>query len=733
MDSNLSDNVDSWSLMSQMLNIVKPYMPVPGHPLGNEIEDAILRELMSTCISISLANLGHKSAAERQAFARKSVALFDVKGWKYFPGLKEASTSTLGSGGGHDDDLQPGTSKWMKQTGLESDGTTCFQNSAFFALVSSPPFMRRLMNSDQGPSDADVFSEAYELAARNILGGLLKALRENRKQDSLKLLHRFWAAQNEAPEGSALSVFRPGDHHDPGEFLLTCLSPMLPGVLGSVWGFNRVEEMFCSRCHGRRERLEKGNVSLNLPVANRGTLDFVPLLNHYLLNFESRGELLLDCDRCGKCTYHACASKVDRVAKGDMLISLSIPEPVLGSTGMTNVDTHVGLPFGAFPIAGPDCLFFIRYIIAYKGRTPQDRHFFGFGRDPLSCARRRPYLEVGGALQEAAVIGEGEQAEENTFTTFRRYDDACLTSNVSCETVAKEMPYQVLVSPVSPTHFEALCLREIVKLRTNTVTAIASALESRARSPTARFHLGTIFAACATELSTIFERVAGRELDKLKLKNQPVVTVGAAIWEQVLGSPHLAGRISERRREKMRAGKGIMHDLFDTWIKASVIRGWSAAVSIEECGLAAACLHDIVFVPEVIAAFLREVAHDHIRLQRETQRRRAVREWKMANPRAEDAVAEGLSESNAAQSEAPTESLPPDSLASPGATVDQAAVISDAVVDNGLVGATATQSQSARASGSRRSELRLARDSLFAVGRHLVRGLTTLGQKAKEL
>ncbi|KAK5704415.1 hypothetical protein LTR97_003433 [Elasticomyces elasticus] len=716
MASDPSSNVERWALMSQMLDIVKPFMPVPGHPLGNEIEDAILRELMSTCMSISLAGLGQNNTKDQRAFARTCGA----------------STLSAGSSGAQDDDLEPETSKWNKHTGLESGGTTCFQNSAIFALVSSPPFMRRLLASDWGPSDADVFTEAYELAARNILGDLLKALRENRKQDSLQLLHGFWALQNEAPEGSALSVFRPGDHHDPGEFLLTCLSPMLPGVLESAWGFDRVEEIFCSRCHGRRERFEKGNVSLNLPVANRGTLDFVPLLNHYLLEFESRGELLLDCDRCGKRTYHACASKVERVAKGDMLISLGIPEPVLGSTGVTDIDTHVGLPFGAFPIAGPDCLFFVRYIIAYKGRTPQDRHFFGFGRDPLSYARRRrPLTELGAVLQEAAVVGEGEQAEENTFTTFRKYDDACLTSNVSCETVAKEMPYQVLVSPVSPMHFEALCLREIVNLRTNTVTAIASELESRVRSPTTSFGLNTIFAAATAELSTIFERVAGRELEKLKLDSQPVVTVGAAKWEQLLGSPHLAGRISEYRREKIRAGKGSMHDLFNTWVKASVLRGWTAAVAIEESGLAAACLHDIVFVPEVIAAFLREVAHDHIRLQRETQRRRAVRVWKTANPRPNNLVADGAVEASGLQSDAQTESVIADSLASPGAATDQIAAMSDTVVGNPLNVASATQGQSARASGSRRSELKQARDSLFAVGRHLLRGLTIRAPKTK--
>ncbi|KAK5674363.1 Ubiquitin carboxyl-terminal hydrolase 38 [Elasticomyces elasticus] len=613
MDSNLSSNVDSWALMSQMLDIVKPFMPVPGHPLGDEIEDAILRELMSTCMSISLASLVHKSVEDQRAFARNCIALFDLKGWKYFSGLEEAAAKSVSNGHeGEGDDLQPGTSKCERHTGLDTDGTTCFQNSAFFALVSSPAFMRRLRNLDRSPSDGDVYSAAYEIAARDAVQDMLIALFENRKQDSLKLLHKFWAAQNAVPAGSRLGLFRPGHRNDPNEFLLTCLSPMLGDLLPLVWGLKQVEEVICSICHGSRERHEE-TLNLFLPVAQRGTLDLVYLLNDYFLDYNIGGELLFDCDQCGKNIRHAQLSRLDHDGKGDILVSLNLTQPAPDAVDTVGVQEHVGLPFDAFPVAGPDCLFFVKYILATKGSTTEDRHFFGFGREPPSCASR---------IAKAAE-----------FDTFRKYDDACLTSNVSFETVTKDLPYQVLISPIRHVHFVALCAREISSLRATTVSVIATTLEARERSsvddPTAVFSIGPIFTAVTAELCTIFERVAGQQLAKLTYNNMPAVTVSAAIWDRLLASPHLAGRISVRRLEKLRNGKGTMKDLFDIRAMAAVVSGWHAATEIDYSDLAAACLHDIVFMPELIGAFLREVAHDHIRMQRETQRCHAVRQWKL--------------------------------------------------------------------------------------------------------
>ncbi|KAK6423071.1 hypothetical protein LTR81_004328 [Elasticomyces elasticus] len=710
MASDLSSNGDSWSLMSQMLDIVKPFMPVPGHPLGNEIEDAILRELISTCMSISLAGLGQNNTKDQRAFARTCVALFDLKQWKYFPELEEAAAkSSSHTKGGEDEGLQPGTSKWMKHTGLESGGTTCFQNSAIFALVSSPAFMRRLMNFNQSLGHEDVYLEPYMIAARVIVQDMLVALFQARKQDSLELLHHFWAAQNAAPAGSALSVFRPGDRHDPGEFLLMCLAPLLEDLVRPAWGLTQV---FCSRCHSSRERYED-TLNLFLPVPRPGTLDFVCLMNDYFLQFDQCNNLLLECHQCGRRTQHAQASRLEHDGKGDILVSLNVSEPIPGSTDPVNMTGHVGLPFGAFPVVGPDCLFFVKYILAYKGTTTEERHFFGFDRGAPSMTGQ-------------AVLDGVSQVPES-FDTFRKFDDACLTSN-------REMPYQVLISPIRHPHFVVLCAREISGLRAETVSAIANVLEtwllSPVNIPATSFDVSLIFTIATAELSTIFARVIGRELAKLMWNNRPVVTVSAAIWDRLLASPQLTGLVSVRRLERMRKGKGTMEDLFSIWAIAAVDRSWKAAVSNDDSNLAAACLHDTVFVPEVVAAFLREVARDHIRLQRETQRHLAVRKWKAAHPRSGNAVAGSLFEDSSAQSEVLSKTLVADSLASPGAAADQAAVY--AVVDHGSTTAAVTQDQGTKASGTRRSELRQARDSLFAVGRHLVRGLNIRGQKTRD-
>ncbi|KAK5733043.1 hypothetical protein LTR17_010050 [Elasticomyces elasticus] len=717
MAPNLGNDVDSWSLMSQMLDTVKPFMPVPGHPLGDEIEDAILRELMSTCMSISLAGLVHKSVEDQRAFARNCVALFDLKGWKYFSGLEKAAAKSVPNGHeGEGDDLQPGTSKWKKHTGLDTDGTTCFQNSAIFALVSSPAFMRRLRNLDRGPSDGDVYSAAYEIAARDAVQDMLIALFENRKQDSLKLLHKFWAAQNAAPAGSRLGLFRPGHRNDPNEFLLTCLSPMLGDLLPLAWGLKQVEEVICSRCHGSRERHEE-TLNLFLPVAQRGTLDLVYLLNDYFLDYNISGELLFDCDQCGRRTRHAQLSRLDHDGKGDILVSFNLTQPAPDAVDTVGVHEHVGLPFDAFPVAGPDCLFFVKYILATKGSTTEDRHFFGFGRELPSCA--------------------SQVAQAAEFHTFRKYDDACLTSNVSFDTVTKDLPYQVLISPIRHAHFIALCAREISSLRPNTVSMIASTLKARKHSslddPAAPFSMGPIFTVVSAELCNIFTRVAGQQLTKLMYNNQPVVTVSGAIWDRLLASPHLAGRISVRRLERLRNGKGTMNDLFDIRAIAAVVSGWHAATAIDYSDLAAACLHDFVFVPELIGTFLREVAHDHIRMQRDTQRRHAVRQWKLDHPGPGNVVDNGAISEHGVQgshSDALKENVVAELCALPQATVDGVAAPAGAAAN--VASTAASKDQGGRGSGSRRSNLRQARDSLFAVGRHLVRGLTTLGQKPKD-
>ncbi|KAK4888744.1 hypothetical protein LTR27_012391 [Elasticomyces elasticus] len=720
MAPNLGNDVDSWSLMSQMLDTVKPFMPVPGHPLGNEIEDAILRELISTCMSVSLAGLGHKSIEDQRAFARNCVALFDLKGWKYFSGLEEAAAkSTSDSHQGEDDLLQPGTSKWIAHTGLESTGTTCFQNSALFALVSSPAFMRRLMNLNQGLGHEHAYLEPYMIAARVVVQDMLVALFQARKQDSLKLLHQFWTAQNDAPVGTALSQFRPGNRQDPGEFLLMCLSPILEDLLRPAWGLSQVEEIFRSSCHGSRERQED-SLNLFLPVAHNGNWDFVCLINDYFLQFDQCNELLVECDLCGKRTQHAQASRLDHDGKGDILVSLNVSEPMPGTTDPVNMTGHVGMSFGAFPVAGPDCLFFVKYILAYKGRTTEERHFFGFDRSAPSMTGQ-------------AVLHGVSQIPES-FDKFRKFDDACLTGNVSFEAVTKEVPYQILISPIRHPHFVVLCEREISSLRAETVTAIASVLETWLLSPVniaaTSFDVSLIFTIATAELSTIFARVIGRELEKLMWNSRPVVTVSAAIWDRLLAFPHLTGLVSVRRLESMRNGKGTMEDLFSIWVMAAVDRGWKAAVSNDDSNLAAACLHDTVFVPEVVAAFLREVARDHIRLQRETQRRLAVRKWKLAHPRPGSVVGDSAVEVDGLQSDVPTESVVAESCALPQAAVDG---VESAVVGGPVVGSTtASKDQGVRGSGSRRSNLRQARDSLFAVGRHLVRGLTTLGQRPKD-
>ncbi|KAK5725362.1 hypothetical protein LTR15_003547 [Elasticomyces elasticus] len=709
MASDPSSNVDRWSLMSQMLDIVKPFMPVPGHPLGNEIEDAILRELMSTCMSISLAGLGPNNTKDQRAFARTCAALSDLKQWKYFPGLEEAAAHTKG---GEDEGLQPGTSNWMTHTGLESGDTTCFQNSAIFGLVSSPAFMRRLMNFNQGLGHEDVYLEPYMIAARVVVQDMLVALFQARKQDSLQLLHRFWAAQYGAPAGTALSVFRPGDRHDPGEFLLMCLAPLLEDLVRPAWGLTQVEEVFCSRCHSSRERYED-TLNLFLPIPRPGTLDFVCLMNDYFLQSDQCNDILLECHQCGRRTQHAQASRLEHDGKGDILVSLNVSEPIPGSTDPVNMNGHVGLPFGAFPVVGPDCLFFVKYILAYKGTTTEERHFFGFDRGAPSMTGQ-------------AVLDGVSQVPES-FDTFRKFDDACLTSN-------REMPYQVLISPIRHPHFVVLCAREISGLRAETVSAIANVLEtwllSPVNIPATSFDVSLIFTIATAELSTIFARVIGRELAKLMWNNRPVVTVSAAIWDRLLASPLLTGLVSVRRLERMRKGKGNMEDLFSIWAIAAVDRSWKAAVSNDDSNLAAACLHDTMFVPEVVAAFLREVARDHIRLQRETQRHLAVRKWKAAHPRSGNAVAGSLFEDSSAQSEVLSKTLVADSLALPQATVDGVAAPAGAAAN--VASTAASKDQGGRGSGSRRSSLRQARDSLFAVGRHLGRGLTTLGQRPKD-
>ncbi|KAK4955295.1 hypothetical protein LTR10_007490 [Elasticomyces elasticus] len=717
MASDLSSNGDSWALMSHMLDIIKPYMPVPGHPLGNEIEDAILRELMSFCMRVSLASLSH-NAEEQRVLARNCVGLFDLKGWNYFSGLEEAAAKNVSKGHeGEGDDLKPGTSIWMKHTGLHTDGTTCFQNSAFVALVSSPAFMRRLMNFNQSLGHEDVYLEPYMIAARVIVQDMLVALFQARKQDSLELLHQFWAAQDAAPAGSALNRFRPGDRHDPGEFLLMCLVPLLEDLVRPAWGLTQVEEVFCSRCHSSRERYED-TLNLFLPVPRPGTLDFVCLMNDYFLQFDQCNDLLLECHQCSRRTQHAQASRLEHDGKGDILVSLNVSEPISGSTDPVDMAEYVGLPFGAFPVVGPDCLFFVKYILAYKGTTTEERHFFGFDRGAPSMTGH-------------AVLDGVSQVPES-FDTFRKFDDACLTSNVSFAAVTREMPYQVLISPIRHPHFVVLCAREIGNLRTETVSTIASVLQPWLLSPipAASFDASPILTATAAELSTIFSRVIGRELAKLMWNNRPVVTVSAAIWDRLLASPHLTGLVSVRRLERIRNGKGTMEDLFSIWAIAAIDKGWKVAMSNDDNTLAAACLHDIVFVPELVAAFLREVAHDHTRLQRETQRRLAVLKWKAAHPRPGSVVGDSAVEVDGLQSDAPTENVAAGSCALTQAAVDG---VGSALVGAPDVGSTtASKDQGVRGSVSRRSNLRQARDSLFAVGRHLVRGLTNRGQGAKD-
>ncbi|KAK5700221.1 hypothetical protein LTR17_023099 [Elasticomyces elasticus] len=320
MASDLSSDVDSWSLMAEMLLIIKPFMPEPGHPLANEVEDATIRELMSTCMSLTITNLGREDEERQQAFAENSIALFDLKKWRYFPGLEEAAAK----GRGH--------------TGLEKGDRTSFQNVVFLALASSPAVMSRVKSSGVL---RESHLEGYEVQARKLVTKILVALHEGRKEDSAKLLRQT----------------RPGLERDPSFFLRACLGPIISRALQSALEFSRVEELTCGKCYETRESVDH-KLILGVSVAGVGHQHLVYLLNDYLMRFKCLGPRLQeDCQNCGLHTQHCRVRRLSHSEDGNLFIFFDVFDE---TADMAEKDARVYVPPGAFPVAGPDCLYFAK-------------------------------------------------------------------------------------------------------------------------------------------------------------------------------------------------------------------------------------------------------------------------------------------------------------------------------------------------------------------------------------
>ncbi|KAK5700222.1 hypothetical protein LTR17_023100 [Elasticomyces elasticus] len=227
------------------------------------------------------------------------------------------------------------------------------------------------------------------------------------------------------------------------------------------------------------------------------------------------------------------------------------------------------------------------------------------------------------------MVGIESSTQNISFDTFDRYDNARLTRNVNFEELKKEKICQVLIAPVTHDDFVALCVREINRLRPRTVGVVAAAIPYSRRftagtSPTVGDG-GTIHSAIVSELAETFNAVAGHHLAKLAVDDQNAVTVSQDL------SPHLIGRMNAKGLKRIRERRGTMKDLYRMWVTVAVSRGWEAAMSLDDWGSTAAYLHDVVFVPELVARFLREVAHDNIRLRREMRERIDLEQWKEDN------------------------------------------------------------------------------------------------------